>query len=901
MDHTSSDFINNIKFTDFCDVCDKVRSKKEKKIKSEILRRYILYLRTNSKGGNLYQIIRLMLPYYDRDRGSYGIKEDKLGHIYVKVLDLAKTGKDAVALLEYRHPNRFKFNQAVTDYADIVYGVMKSRSTTPSNLTIADVNKALDAIAKSFAEKSSEAKLDVFFDTFIGKMSAKEQKWIIRIILKSMHFGVGHKQMLYFIHPDAFKFISTNFSLQKLCSTLGDPNVRYNEFNINLFEAFRPMLSSKCNIETINFSGDHFIETKLDGERYQIHYSDGEFKFFSRNGFEASTYIYGSNVSTGYFAASLKEQFSPHFTSFILDGEMMAWHKVKKCLITQGNFRDVGKVKVGGDVQPCFFPFDIVYCNGKVITNKPLFERVALLKQVFTPKEGVIMELNRISVKSNDEILDALNKAIEKREEGIIVKEVNSIYKPNERFSGGWYKIKPEYTQGALMELDVLIIGGNFGSGQLKGTVSRFLVGLAASKDSDGTPNEFHSLTMVSSGLTFDELDEVRSKLNTHWIAKKKPPTMIQFGHTTPDVHIDPKNSIILQVKASQIIKSSKFKCGFSLRFPRVEKVRFDKSWKDCLTSEEFYTIYNETAGMLTSGPLSSKSEHKTRKRKNLHVLPHFQKPNLRGVDVIANLFQNKRISVTTGTKQHSKADMEKLIFKHGGKIAAMPDSKTFCIVVGDNNVRTKNFISSKKHIVTNHMWVLDCIQKNKLLPWEPVYLLGMTQLCESDIMERFDIYGDGYWKCATKKSLDFSLNCPQMIKSLKKPVSPEDLNEMLDLLLDDANFYSCFKNCCAFFAEDQEHYEMGQNMANLSLKEEMCCFKFLSGTISQEVNIETDYIVVHKRYKINNTKLFDLKIRGSFSTVIVSNEWLQKSWEEKKWLDHSPYIITDCEDMDVN
>lgn len=36
-----------------------------------------------------------------------------------------------------------------------------------------------------------------------------------------------------------------------------------------------------------------------------------------------------------------------------------------------------------------------------------------------------------------------LNDAIDNREEGIVLKQPESVYKPNVR-NGGWYKIKPE-------------------------------------------------------------------------------------------------------------------------------------------------------------------------------------------------------------------------------------------------------------------------------------------------------------------------------------------------------------------------------------------------------------------------------------------------------------------------
>ncbi len=79
-----------------------------------------------------------------------------------------------------------------------------------------------------------------------------------------------------------------------------------------------------------------------------------------------------------------------------------------------------------------------------------------------------------------------------------------------------------------------------------------------------------------------------------------------------PDLWIDPRDSQIVQIKAAEIIVSDKwviitsasyivestkfevrpplitrYKCGCTLRFPRVEKVRDDKEWYDCMNLDE--------------------------------------------------------------------------------------------------------------------------------------------------------------------------------------------------------------------------------------------------------------------------------------------------------------------------
>lgn len=43
-------------------------------------------------------------------------------------------------------------------------------------------------------------------------------------------------------------------------------------------------------------------------------------------------------------------------------------------------------------------------------------------------------------------------------EEGIMIKSLDSVYKPNER-KDKWIKLKPEYIEGVGDDLDLLIMG----------------------------------------------------------------------------------------------------------------------------------------------------------------------------------------------------------------------------------------------------------------------------------------------------------------------------------------------------------------------------------------------------------------------------------------------------------
>jgi DNA ligase-4 len=62
------------------------------------------------------------------------------------------------------------------------------------------------------------------------------------------------------------------------------------------------------------------------------------------------------------------------------------------------------------------------------------------LESTVKVKESVLHFPNRKLVSTKAEVENLLNEAIDQREEGIVLKSPDSIYKPNER-KGGWVKV----------------------------------------------------------------------------------------------------------------------------------------------------------------------------------------------------------------------------------------------------------------------------------------------------------------------------------------------------------------------------------------------------------------------------------------------------------------------------
>lgn len=62
-----------------------------------------------------------------------------------------------------------------------------------------------------------------------------------------------------------------------------------------------------------------------------------------------------------------------------------------------------------------------------------------------------------------------------------MIKDPESVYKPNSR-KGGWYKMKPEYMDGMMDELDLMVVGGYFGTGTRGGLLSHFMLALPTAR-----------------------------------------------------------------------------------------------------------------------------------------------------------------------------------------------------------------------------------------------------------------------------------------------------------------------------------------------------------------------------------------------------------------------------------
>jgi DNA ligase-4 len=264
---------------------------------------------------------------------------------------------------------------------------------------------------------------------------------------------------------------------------------------------------------------------------------------------------------------------------------------------------------VSGDGSNLFYiVFDLIFFvdidnNAFDLRRTELKDRKDLLSRIILPVEHRVETIHSkyIAEPSVDDVKEFLKQALDRKQEGIIVKRANSHYQLNVR-GQGWYKVKADYDSTFTDTLDLVVLGCYFSESISDSVISTnpidaitsFLVGVP--KTSPEGTTEFRTVTKVSTGLTRTQLVFLRNQLRNavvpvpagqlpNWLGEWKPAKADR-----PDVFVDPFNKescVVLEVNAGEILQSGEFSSGFQLRFPRIVRPRADKDWADATSFDD--------------------------------------------------------------------------------------------------------------------------------------------------------------------------------------------------------------------------------------------------------------------------------------------------------------------------
>ncbi len=194
--------------------------------------------------------------------------------------------------------------------------------TRSDKITIANANEILNSFSREEAARSD------LVGALARELPIREQVCLVRLILKDLKLGLPDSQILKAIHPRAPDLFYTNPDLESLCTMIAEGVLDEAKVTVRVFHPVAPMLSMRVDFATVaptvaSSPADFQVESKIDGERIQLHYDGDRFAFFSRNGADYS-HLYGTSSSLGPFTMEISGCFDREkVKSIILDGEMI--------------------------------------------------------------------------------------------------------------------------------------------------------------------------------------------------------------------------------------------------------------------------------------------------------------------------------------------------------------------------------------------------------------------------------------------------------------------------------------------------------------------------------------------------------------------------------------------------
>jgi DNA ligase-1 len=537
------------------ETCEKISSTSKKLQKVQILSEYLKALRTKE---DLQISCRLLsgqiFPVGSRLEATVG---------YACIIAAASQVSDL---------RNLSLQQLFVKHGDlgkVVQEVVAQKNVSPllvSPLTLRDIQTSLERIARTRGKDSNKKKIEVLRGLFLHS-SPVGAKYIAKFLTREARIGLVEG----LLEEAVAKAFETDIEKVRIAQlVLGDIGEtamyaklgKLESASVRLFHPTNFMLAD--TMETAEeifgyYQKPVLAEYKYDGIRVQIHKENQTVEIYSRNLSEIG----------GCFPeltdAALKTSHN-----FILDAEVIPWKRETPMpfymLQTRLRRKDVSE-EVMKNVPVICKVYDLLYFDGRVVLSLPLLERRKLLDSE-ADLVYPLVQSDAFGVNSCQEIQELFQKSKDLGYEGLVVKDPFSPYLPGKR-GKHWLKLKEE-----LDTLDVVIVGAEFGHGKRTGVLSDYTFAVKSSGDST-----LLTVGKAYSGLTDEEIE---------WMTKE----LMKIVQTDDGYYKTVRPAIVLEVAFDAIQRSSRHNSGYALRFPRIKRIRLDKSVKEIDTIEKVEAVY---------------------------------------------------------------------------------------------------------------------------------------------------------------------------------------------------------------------------------------------------------------------------------------------------------------------
>ena len=442
---------------------------------------------------------------------------------------------------------------------------------SPVELSIMEVFERFRNIARATG-KGSQASRIKHLQYLFNSASSEEVGYIARLAIEDMRIGVGEGIVRDAI-AKAFNvpvssvergyMLTNDMGLVAVTAKDGGDEALLN-LGLQVGRPIKLMLAQVTpDIETaIKDLGIVAAEWKFDGARVQIHKKGDEVILYSRR-------LENITDSLPDIVAAVKKAVKADYA--ILDGEAVAIDEEGRPKPFQEilkRFRrkyDVqNKVK---HIPLILNLFDIMYLNGESLIELPLRQRREFLVSCIENNDLVRVD-SQVITSDVSQINSIYEQALRAGHEGVMIKNPDSSYSPGKR-GKNWLKKKP-----VMETLDLVVIGAEWGYGRR----TNFL-GSYALACHDPETGRFLPVGKVATGISDEQLAELTELFKEHIISESG--TIVEI-----------RPHILFEVAFEEIQKSTNYESGYALRFPRLVRVRDDKSIEEVDTLERLEDLY---------------------------------------------------------------------------------------------------------------------------------------------------------------------------------------------------------------------------------------------------------------------------------------------------------------------
>jgi len=445
-------------------------------------------------------------------------------------------------------------------YADAGDTIAESFPDDPAlDITLSELGESFDRLA---ATQGASAKRDVLAE-LLRKVNAEGARYVVKILTRELRIGlveglVESAIAKAFDRPLAAVRQANMFTGDIGATALLARGDALESAKMSLFHPFAFMLAqAEEDPEEIvaALGAGALADDKYDGIRAQIHSDGREVRIFSRT---------LDNVTHRF--PEVEEAARALGRALILDGEIVAFHdRVLPFALLQKRLgrREVTE-KLLGDAPVVYFAFDLLYLDGDALFDTPLHERLAKMRDVV--QGSTIRPGDQSVVRDAAHVDELFDDARARANEGLVVKDPDSVYTPGRR-GKAWLKYKK-----ALATLDCVVTYAQWGNGKRRGVLSDLT--FAVRRD-----GELVTIGKAYSGLTDAEI----AAMTEHF----KATTIETHG---PVFRVQP--TVVLEIAFDRIQESKRHKSGYALRFPRIARIREDKTVDEISTIDEVRRIY---------------------------------------------------------------------------------------------------------------------------------------------------------------------------------------------------------------------------------------------------------------------------------------------------------------------